>query len=174
MEPSVHPYCFFQHQEITCHMTEKEHQFVGDAGDTLKRTLTLPNDINTIPRLSEFIDNICEDLGVDMSVTMSLNLAMEEAVVNVMNYAYPVGTSGEVSITVVANERRIQFVIADSGKPFDPTAKDEVDTTLSAEDRPIGGLGIHLVRQIMDSVNYEYANDRNILTLCKLLAPNKE
>ena len=59
------------------------------------------------------------------------------------------------------------FTITDSGVPFDPTKKEEVDTTLSAEERPIGGLGIHLVKQIMDKVIYERTEDKNVLTLVK-------
>ncbi len=135
----------------------------------LHRSISLPNDIETIPELNAFIDSICEDSGVDMPTTMSLNLALEEAVVNVMTYAYPQGEQGSVDIQASVFKSHITFVISDSGTPFDPTHKDDVDTTLSAEDRPIGGLGIHLVRQIMDTVSYEYVNGRNILTLHKLL-----
>ena len=135
----------------------------------LHRTLTLPNDIETIPQLNQFMDEVCEEVGFDMSTTMSLNLAMEEAVVNVMTYAYPEGTKGEVRIDAVANDRRAKFIISDKGVPFDPTAKAEADTTLSVEERPIGGLGIHLVRQIMDSVNYERVDGKNVLTLRKNL-----
>ena len=62
---------------------------------------------------------------------------------------------------------RLIFTVTDSGIPFDPTKKEEVDTTLSAEERPIGGLGIHLVRQIMDEVGYERVEDKNVLTLVK-------
>ena len=104
-----------------------------------------------------------------MGVTMSLNLAMEEAVVNVMDYAYPAGIKGKVCIEAEADDQQLSFVISDWGKPFDPTAKAEVDTTLSAEERPIGGLGIHLVRQIMDSINYERIDEKNVLTLRKKL-----
>ena len=73
----------------------------------------------------------------------------------------------------MANDEKLKFVISDSGKPFDPTAKGKVDITLSAEDRPIGGLGIHLVREIMDSVNYEYSDGKNVLTLRKSLPSDK-
>jgi sigma-B regulation protein RsbU (phosphoserine phosphatase) len=100
---------------------------------------------------------------------MQLNLAIEEAVVNVMNYAYPAGTSGNVCIDIDTNEELLTVVITDSGTPFDPTGKKEVDITLSAEERPIGGLGIHLVRQLMDSVDYERINGKNVLTLTKKL-----
>ena len=133
----------------------------------LQRSLTLPNDINTIPQLNEFIDTVCEELEIDMALAMSLNLAMEEAVVNVMDYAYPAGTEGEVNIEAIADETQLHFTISDSGKPFDPTAKEEVDTTLSAEERPIGGLGIHLNRQLMDDISYERRDDKNILRLSK-------
>lgn len=129
--------------------------------------LTLPNDIETIPQLNEFIDGFCEQRDIDNDITMSLNLAIEEAVVNVMNYAYPEGTVGYVDIEAEADDDFITFVISDTGKPFDPTQKDEVNTELSVEDRPIGGLGIHLVRRMMDEISYRYADHRNILTLRK-------
>ena len=129
--------------------------------------LTLPNDIETIPQLNEFIDGFCEQRDIDNDITMSLNLAIEEAVVNVMNYAYPEGTVGYVDIEAEADDHFVTFVISDTGKPFDPTQKDEVNTELSVEDRPIGGLGIHLVRRMMDEISYRYADHRNILTLRK-------
>ena len=129
--------------------------------------LTLPNDIETIPQLNEFIDGFCEQRDIDNDITMSLNLAIEEAVVNVMNYAYPEGTVGYVDIEAEADDDFVTFVISDTGKPFDPTQKDEVNIALSVEERPIGGLGIHLVRRMMDEISYRYADHRNILTLRK-------
>ena len=104
---------------------------------TVKRQISLPNDIETIPQLNEFIDTVAEEIGLDMPLTMSLNLALEEAVVNVME--------------------------------FDPTKQAEADTTLSVEERAIGGLGIHLVRQIMDVISYERIDGFNVLTLKKKL-----
>jgi len=137
----------------------------------VEASLTLPNDIETIPQLSEFVETFCEERMVDMSITLSLNLAIEEAVVNVMSYAYPAGTYGEVLVKAIADDKVLTFIISDNGIPFDPTAKADVDTSLSAEDRPIGGLGIHLVKQIMDSVDYQYTDGRNVLTLKKIIHP---
>ena len=134
---------------------------------TSKHSLTLPNDIETIPQLNEFIDTVAEEIGLDMSLTMSLNLAIEEAVVNVMEYAYLEGEQGNVDIEVSADDRWLTFIISDNGIPFDPTTQKDADTTLSAEERPIGGLGIFLVRQLMDSINYQRENGKNILTLSK-------
>ena len=133
----------------------------------MQHSITLTNDIQQVPQLAEFVDMVCEEVGMDMAVAIQMNLAMEEAVVNVMTYAYPADTVGDVTIEAVTIADQLQFTITDSGIPFDPTAKAEVDTTLSAEERPIGGLGIHLVRQLMDSINYERIDGKNILTLIK-------
>ena len=135
----------------------------------IKRSLILPNDIETIPQLNEFIDSVAEEMALDMSLTMSLNLAMEEAVVNVMDYAYPEGQQGTVEIEAMTDGEWLTFVISDSGVPFDPTTKEDADTTLSAEERPIGGLGIFLVRQLMDVIQYQRDGDKNVLTLRKKL-----
>ena len=133
----------------------------------MKRHLTLHNDIQEVPQLAAFIDEVAEECNIDMALTMSLNLAMEEAVVNVMNYAYPAGTVGNVDIDAEFDNGTLTFVLSDSGTPFDPTQANDPDLTLQAEDRPIGGLGIFLVRQIMDQVEYHYRDGKNILTLSK-------
>ena len=135
----------------------------------LERSLVLPNDVNEVPQLASFIEGVCEELGVDMVTTMQLNLALEEAVVNVMTYAYPAGTKGYADIRVEADDKRMTIVISDTGIPFDPTAKADVDTTLSVEQRGIGGLGIHLVKTIMDDVSYQRVDGQNVLTLRKNL-----
>ena len=133
----------------------------------IERDITLPNNIEDVPLLNDFIDSVCEELTIDPAVTMSLNLAIEEAVVNVMQYAYPQGTAGDVQVIAKADDHQLTFTLIDAGIPFDPTAMKEADITLSAEERPIGGLGIHLVREIMDAVNYNRKDDKNILTLTK-------
>ena len=137
-----------------------------------QRHITLPNDVQATTELGMFVDEVCENVGFDMSTTLKLNLAIEEAVVNVMNYAYPAGTKGDVDIDAEANDELLKFVISDSGTPFDPTTQGEVDTTLSVEERGIGGLGIHLIRQIMDTINYERVDGKNVLTLHKKLTKN--
>ena len=129
--------------------------------------MTFDNDIKQIPMLEGFMNEIEEATGIDPSLTMSLNLALEEAVTNVMMYAYPKGQHGNVNLKAILKDGSIEFVLWDKGVPFDPTAAPEADTTLGVEERAIGGLGIHLVRNIMDSVSYENKNGMNILTMIK-------
>lgn len=171
-------------------MTDAIHKFVGDAEQSDDLTMlaiepnqflgdeklpdncediTLPNDVKAVPQLASFIEEVAEKHGADLSTVMNINLALEEAVVNVMNYAYPKGTSGEINVNASFNEGTLVFTLSDAGTPFDPTQSKEPDLSLEAEDRPIGGLGIHLIRQLMDSIEYRRENGRNILTLKKKL-----
>lgn len=132
--------------------------------------IVMRNDIQQIPTLAEWIDA----LGIPQDLNMPINLALEEAVSNVMLYAYPGRDDGKVIVEFVRSKthdgERLLFTITDTGIPFDPTAQKEADITLSAEERSIGGLGIHLVRQIMDEVVYRREETRNILTLIKKLS----
>ena len=178
-------------KELIGSMAEAVHQFVGDAEQSddltmmaiqyikqqhdvkLRKSIVLPNDVEEVSKLTAFVEEVCEAMGFDGALTAQLTLAIEEAVVNVMKYAYPPQKRGDVTIEAQSNDLRLKFTIIDSGMPFDPTVRAEVDTTLSAEDRPIGGLGIHLVRKIMDSINYERVDSLNVLTLRKKLNNKK-
>ena len=86
-----------------------------------------------------------------------------------IDYAYPAGIEWEVEIQMMSDGQSLKIMIVDTGVPFDPTLKENADTTLSAEDRQIGGLGILLVRELMDSINYERIDGKNILTLIKYI-----
>lgn len=131
--------------------------------------LVMRNDTADIMLMAEFIDGLCEKYQLPMDVSFSLNLALEEAVANVMKYAYPEGEEHNIILSVKLTDNRLIFKLIDTGKPFDPTIVPDADVTLSAEDRKIGGLGIFLVRQIMDSVEYRRIDGKNILTMVKLL-----
>ena len=166
-------------------MTEAVHQFVGDAEQSddltmmaiqyfmqksnalMQKNITLPNDIQEVPRLNDFVEEVCLTVGLNEIETMKVKVAVEEAVVNVMKYAYPAGQQGDVTVEAAYNGMRLKFTITDSGTPFDPTVQSEADTTLAAKERKIGGLGIHIMRQNMDSINYERVDNKNILTLRK-------
>ena len=143
-------------------------QYIKQQSDVqMRKSIVLPNDTQEVPRLNAFVEDVCQAVGFDEMDTMQMQLAVEEAVVNVMTYAYAPGQSGDVTIEAASNDIRLKFTIIDSGAPFDPTVQGEVDTTLSASERRIGGLGIHIMRQIMDSINYERIDNLNVLTLRK-------
>jgi sigma-B regulation protein RsbU (phosphoserine phosphatase) len=174
-------------QELLEAVSEAVHRYVGDAEQsddltmlavrytpqryesTLNETLTLKNDVHEVAELSKFQKSFYEKMNLEKSLARQLRLAVEEAVVNVIEYAYPVGTEGNVEVTMMSDGHRLKVMIVDAGVPFDPTAEKKADTTLSAEDRRVGGLGIYLVRELMDSINYERVNGHNILTLRKEL-----
>jgi sigma-B regulation protein RsbU (phosphoserine phosphatase) len=163
--------------EIVERMEKSVKEFAGEAPQSDDLTMlairyqtpaiVMRNDIQQIPTLAEWID----DLKLPQALNMPINLALEEAVTNVMMYAYPGRNDGQVFVEYTEAEsekgKKLIFTISDSGIPFDPTQKAEVDTSLPAEEREIGGLGIHLVRQLMDEVRYERDEGKNILTLVK-------
>lgn len=129
--------------------------------------LTLHNKVDQIALLPEFVNTVAGKAELDHESAFNLNLALEEAVANVIMYAYPEGTDGLVDIQAAVDGKCVSFVITDNGKAFDPTVKEDVDITVDADKRPIGGLGIHLVRTIMDEVYYERKEEKNILTITK-------
>ena len=136
-----------------------------------ERHLILHNDIQQIPQLAEFVESVADIAKLDVGMTMSLNLALEEAVTNVIMYAYPPGSDGLVDVEAVIREKELRFILSDSGVAFDPTAAPDADVTLDVSERPIGGLGIFLVKNIMDNVSYIRSDDgKNILTMIKKLA----
>ena len=136
---------------------------------TLTETLHIKNDVKEIAKFSSFMKSTMEKLDIDKSLARQLRLAVEEAVVNVVGYAYPAGQKGEIDIRLMSDGKSLKTVIIDSGVAFDPTAVEQTDTTLSVEDRQVGGLGILLVRELMDSVNYERVEGKNVLTLTKTI-----
>jgi serine phosphatase RsbU (regulator of sigma subunit)/anti-sigma regulatory factor (Ser/Thr protein kinase) len=133
----------------------------------LQEQLTLRNDIKQVALLTDFIKSVASQLQMDLSMTNKIRLSVEEAVVNIMEYAYPPQEEGDIHIDVCFDGHKLKIIIRDNGQPFDPTGKNKADTSLSVEDRPIGGLGILLVSELMDTVNYERTNGENILTLQK-------
>ena len=139
---------------------------------TLNETLTLKNDVHEVSKLSTFQKSFYEKMNLEKSLASQLRLAVEEAVVNVIEHAYPYGTEGSVEVTMMSDGHQLKVVIDDSGMPFDPTIEKKVDITLSADERQVGGLGILLVRELMDTINYEYINGHNILTLRKKISLN--
>ena len=177
-------------KQLIDQMTDTVHKFVGDAEQSddltmmaiqyikqqsavsMRKSIILRNDRQEVPKLNAFVDEVCESVGFDEATTIKVKLAIEEAVVNVIDYAYPLGKKGDVTVEAASNEMRLKFTIIDSGKPFDPTVQTAVDSSVPANERH-GGQGIHIIRQNMDSINYERLDKLNVLTLRKKIVNNK-
>ena len=133
----------------------------------MEKQLILQNDISEIPRLATFLDEIADELSLPMDLVFNLNLVLEEAVSNVIMYAYPKDVTNDILLTARADGSSLIFTLTDSGEEFDPTQVPDADVTLSAEDRQIGGLGIFLIRNIMNKVEYQRIEGKNVFTLTK-------
>ena len=135
----------------------------------LTEVLSLKNDIHEVSKLNAFQKSFYEKLNIEKSLARRLQLAVEETVVNVIDYAYPIGINGDITVKMMWNGNTLKIVVVDTGVMFDPTLVETPDTSLMVEERRVGGLGIHLVRKLMDSVNYEREDGKNILTLVKTI-----
>ncbi len=130
--------------------------------------LTLANDLAEIPRAAAELEAWAESLELPMPDLMALQLALEETITNVINHGYRDQPPGTRSFTVEFSSpaaATVRLVITDDAPAYDPLARPEVDTSLPLEDRPIGGLGVHLVKKLMTHAAYARLDGRNILTL---------
>ncbi len=132
------------------------------------KNLTVPASTLKLDDVLDFINAELESHDFPIKVQMQIAIAVEEVFVNIANYAYS-PSEGDVMVCCgIENDPlavTIQFI--DSGKPYDPLLKSDPDTTRSAEERDIGGLGIFMVKKSMDHIHYEYKNQKNILTIKK-------
>ena len=172
-------------ENLVSSMSQAAHHFAGNAPQSddltmlvvrfapenvLHEELVLQNNVEEVTRLSAFVKDFLGKLEMDRKVAAGLRLALEETAVNVINYAYPEGETGTLTILADTNHKEVRFTLIDSGIPFDPTTVLEADTTLDAQNRPIGGLGVLLTRRLTDSISYTRVEGQNVLTLTKSIS----
>ena len=129
--------------------------------------LKVPAEVDKLTEVLEFVDTILEDNLCPMKAQTQIDIALEELYVNIARYAYP-DEDGEATIRVSITSEGVEITLIDSGIPYDPLAKPDPDVTLSAKERAIGGLGIFMSKKLMDDIIYQYADEKNILTIKKL------
>ena len=120
--------------------------------------------LEVIPAMVEFVAATAESFGVHPKRIMHLELAVEEATANICSYAYEI-PPGEVTIRISRETEVVRIELVDAGVPFDPLAADAPDIRSELENREVGGLGIFLIRRMLDEVHYSRSGDRNILSL---------
>ncbi len=172
-------------EKLVSSMSQAAHRFAGNAPQSddltmlavrfspenvLHEEIVLQNNVEEVTRLSAFVKDFLGKLEMDRKVAAGLRLALEETAVNVINYAYPEGETGSLTILADTNHQEVRFTLIDSGMPFDPTTVLEADTTLDAQNRPIGGLGVLLTRRLTDSISYSRVEGQNVLTLTKSIS----
>ena len=133
----------------------------------MKKKLTLKNQLSELERVNQFIEEIGEELDLDMELQMNLNLVMEEMVVNVISYAYPEGKTADIELVAESDGKELTFVLSDQGKEFDPTLSEETDMDVNPAERELGGMGIFIVKNIMNKVTYQRLEGKNLLTMKK-------
>ena len=131
------------------------------------RVLTVENRIEELTVIEGFLGDLGEEWELDASLVLSLNLVLEEAFTNIVNYGYDDIENHIIEIIFSLDADILSIEIRDDGHEWDPTLKTDPDITLSAEERPVGGLGILLIKKIMDTVEYRRLDCKNHLVLTK-------
>ncbi|MEN6616172.1 MAG: ATP-binding protein [Syntrophorhabdus sp.] len=127
--------------------------------------IELPAEIGSLPAFNEKVTQCAVECGISQHKLMSLELALEEAIVNIIKYA---STDPEGTVLIdcsLDGEKYFTITITDNGPPFDPLQRTAPDTHADIDDRPIGGLGIFLIKEMTDSVSYHREDNKNILTI---------
>ncbi|MGE5394150.1 MAG: ATP-binding protein [Candidatus Saccharibacteria bacterium] len=125
---------------------------------------------NQVEELSTMAMNMMElakEWKLPQALSMNINLAIEEALSNIIFYAFPDHDRHEIKVSLTLSDNRLTIRITDNGIPFNPLMQQQPDITLPAEERPVGGLGIFLISQIMDTMHYTRHKNQNILELNK-------
>lgn len=136
-------------------------------GNMKTKHIVIDNQIGELSFLAEEIEKLAEEWNLPMALAMNINLVIEEAVSNIIFYAFADNEKHKIKISISLNIDKLLIEIADNGLPFNPMLQQEPDITLPLEERPVGGLGIFLITQIMDEVSYIRLKNQNILTLNK-------
>jgi anti-sigma regulatory factor (Ser/Thr protein kinase) len=132
-----------------------------------QKSLLVSNKIDELSKVAQFIEELGVSWSLPDSLTANLNLVLEEAISNTILYGYEDTDIHTIEIIFNKSESQISITIKDDGLEFDPTKKGDPDTSLTAEERPIGGLGIFLIKQLMDKVQYLREEKINCLILTK-------
>ncbi len=122
-----------------------------------------------LEKVNEVFGRFADTYALPGSVRRSVNVALDELLANEISHGMVERDSGWVTVEVDLDQERVQVTITDDGPQFDPFSQEPPDTTLSIDERAIGGLGIHLVRQLMDEVGYERRDGHNVVVLVKRL-----
>lgn len=132
------------------------------------KELTVDATTANIPAVVDFVNEQLEAYCCSMKVQTQIDVAIDELFSNIAHYAYHPGV-GPATVRVELTEQPCSVVVTfiDNGVPYDPLKKEDPDTTLSADERQIGGLGIFMVKKSMDAVEYTYKDGQNILTITK-------
>lgn len=131
------------------------------------KELTVNAVLENMPKVTEFVDEQLEAFGCPPRAQAQIDIAVDELFGNIVRYAYQPGVGPATVRVEVTGEPAVILTFIDNGVPYDPLKKADPDTTLSAEERQVGGLGIFMVKKSMDEIAYEYKDGQNILRIKK-------
>ena len=135
--------------------------------------ISVGDNLGAVGTVNSAFAEFAEAHALSEAVRHSVNVALDELLANALSHGRAGRDPCSVTVEVKLDQERVTVILTDNGRPFDPFGQDAPDTTLSVEERPIGGLGIHLVEQLMDQVSYQRRDGHNVVVLVKQLVNGK-
>lgn len=135
---------------------------------------SLKNELSEVVKLEKILEEFGQTHHIPKDTLSSMNLALEEILTNIISYGHQDTEEHDISLRLIFEGTTLMAEVEDDGTPFNPLDVQSPDVTLPIEDRPIGGLGIHLTKKIMDGIDYEQRDGKNLLRLRKILSKSNE
>jgi len=129
----------------------------------------LKNKLDGISTLAQTIENFAAENNLPEKSIFQVNLCLDELLTNIISYGFPEGGEHDITVEIALHDETLVVVTHDAGVAFNPLEQSEPDISQGIEERPIGGLGIHLVRKMMDEVEYRREENQNVLVMKKLI-----
>lgn len=134
-----------------------------------QRAIVLTNQFTELERVAHEVEAFGEAHGLGAKSIFNVNLALDEILTNVISYGYPEGGEHVITVRLKLSAAELVIEVEDDGRPFNPLGTAAPDTEQSPDERPIGGLGLHLVRKVMDRLEYRREHGKNIFILTKVM-----
>lgn len=134
-----------------------------------KLTFRIKNDLSELGKVSRAVDEFNQAHRLPLKTANAVSLALDEIITNIISYGYEDQENHFIGIRISLQDEQVLIEVEDDGREFNPLTIPEADTESSIEERPIGGLGVHLVRNLMDELKYTYQNKKNCLLMKKKL-----
>ena len=131
----------------------------------IERKIEITNKINELQTIEEFIEKISEEINLPLNIKYQLDVILDEIVTNIISYGYNDKEEHKIKLSVKYKDKLMTMEIEDDGINFNPLELPPPDITIPLEDRPIGGLGIHIVKNLVKNIDYKRENNKNRLIM---------
>lgn len=133
--------------------------------NTITRNIEIPNKINELQTVEKFVENVAEEINLPVNIKYQIDVILDELVTNIISYGYDDKDDHIIKLIITYKDDLMTMELEDDGIHFNPLELPPPDITIPLEERPIGGLGIHIVKNLVRNIDYKRENNKNRLVM---------